>query len=174
MSRAGKAFELGGVVVPIHAGLGLNQRIESAGGSTSLRLSGGALIKQTAWSKLRVTLSGDGWSPPGLGALDYSATLVLKCGLPDSVSSASNVITLPASRRTDAGYLPFARAHLADGWQDTPVSITGNDATCTAVSGAIAYSVWYFPQLTVYADRPAVEFDGAGAAAAWELVCEEV
>jgi hypothetical protein len=168
----GKAFELGGVVVPMHAALGLQQRIESAGGSASFRLARGALIKQTVWDKLRVTLTGEGWCPVGLGGLDYSQSMTLKCGLPESITGGA-VVTLPAARRTDTGFLPFARAHTPTGWQQTAVSIAGNVATCTAVSGAVAYSVWYYPQLTVFANPPSVEFDGAGAAVAWEIVCEE-
>ena len=42
-----------------------------------------------------------------------------------------------------------------------------------AVSGAIAYQVWYWPQITVYAEPPAQDFDQASAQASWELVCEE-
>lgn len=175
MSRAGKAFALGAVVVPIHAALALRQRIEPVQAASLLRLGQGAGIKQTAWSgKRRITLSADGWCPPGLSGLDYAAPLLLRCGLPDAVSSTSATITLPATRRTDAGYLPFARAHLPGGWQDTAVSMAGHVATCTAVTGAVGYTVWYYPELSVYADPPAVEFDGAGAAVAWELVAEEV
>lgn len=173
MSRAGKAFEIGGIVVPIHAALDLQQRIEPVGGTSMLRLGLGAAVKQTVWRKHRVTLSASGWCPPGLGALDWDSPLTLKCGLPESMTTATTSATLPAGRRTDAGYEPFARAHTAQGWQDTTVSIVGNAATITAVSGAVAYQVWYWPQLSVYAEPPAQDFDQSTAQASWELVCEE-
>lgn len=174
MSRAGKAFELGGLVVPIHAALDLSQQIEPVGGSVTRRLGAGALIKQTTWRKRRITLSGSGWCPIGLDALNWDAQLTLKCGLPESITSNTTTITLPAGRRTDAGYEPFARAHLAGEWRDTPVSIAGNTATVTAVAGAIAYQVWYWPVVTVHAEPPATSFEQSTAQASWELVCEEV
>ena len=92
MSRSGKAFELGGIVVPIHAALDLQQRIEPIGGSTPLRLGLGALVKQTTWGKRRVTLSASGWCPPGLDSLAWDTPLTLKCGLPESITTAALVI----------------------------------------------------------------------------------
>lgn len=173
MSRSGKAFELGGIVVPIHAALDLQQRIEPIGGSTLLRLGQGAAVKQTTWRKRRVTLSASGWCPPGLDALNWDSPLTLKCGLPESITTATASATLPAARRTDAGYEPFARAHLANEWRDTPCSMAGNIATITAVSGVVAYQVWYWPQMTVYAEPPVNTFDQATGQARWELICEE-
>ena len=173
MSRAGKAFELGGIVVPIHAALDLQQRIEPIGGTSLLRLGLGAAVKQTAWRKRRVTLSASGWCPPGMGALNWDSSMTLKCGLPESITTGSTSTTLPAGRRTDAGYEPFARAHLANEWRDTPCSLAGNVATITAVSGAVAYQVWYWPQMTVYAEPPIETFDQATGQASWELVAEE-
>lgn len=174
MSRAGKAFELGAVVVPIIAALDLQQQIETIGGSASLRLGQGALIKQTAWRRVRITLSGSGWCPLGLGNLDWEAQHVLKCGLPDSITTATPSIALPAARRTDAGYLPFARAHTPGGWRDTSVAIAGDVATITPVPGAQMYQVWYYPQITCMVEPPPRDFDRGANRAAWELVCEEV
>lgn len=174
MSRSGKAFELGGIVVPIHAALDLQQQIEPIGGSALLRLGQGTAIKQATWRKRRITLSASGWCPPGLGALNWNSPLTLKCGLPESITTATTSATLPAGRRTDAGYEPFARAHTAQGWRDTPLALAGNAATITAVSGAVAYQVWYWPELSVYAEPPVQTFDQASAQASWDLVCEEI
>lgn len=173
MSRAGKAFELGGIVVPIHSALDLQQSVEPIGGASLLRLGQGAAVKQTTWRKRRVTLSASGWCPPGLDALNWDSPLTLKCGLPESITTATTAATLPAGRRSDAGYEPFARAHLAGEWRDTPVVIAGNAATITAVSGAIAYQVWYWPVFVVYVEPPVTSFDQGSAQASWELVCEE-
>ena len=174
MSRSGKSFELGGVVVPLTAALGLNQSIGQAGGRSRLRFANGAQIAQQAWSKLRISLSGDGWVPLGLDGLNYQATMTFKSGVPHALRSNSGVVTLPAGRRTDAGYLPFARAHLPSGQdQTTAVSLAGNVATCAAVTGALSYTVSYYPEITVWADPPDQQFDRAGAAASWELTLEE-
>ena len=167
------AFELGAVKVPMTAALGLQQQCAPIGGNTVLRLGNGAAVKQTTWRKQRITLTGDGWVPPGLGGLDYDGQLLLKCGLPEAIASTIVTVTLPAARRTDAGYLPFARAHLPGRDVETAVSMAGNVATVTAVTGAQAYTVWYYPQLTVICEPPQTTFDGAGAAVAWELVAEE-
>lgn len=178
MSAAGKSFELGGIVVPITAALGLQQSISVVqGGQSTMRTMNGSVIRQTQWRKISVSLSGDGWSPPGLSALDYNsaAGLTLKCGLPRAIRSNSASITLPTARRTDTGYEPFARAHKADGTEvETSISIASHTATLGAVSGAVSYAVWYFPQLTVIATPPEESFEAGGATASWQLQAEEV
>lgn len=173
MSRVGKSFELGGVLVPLTVALNLNQSIARVGGRSSLRFANGTSLRQQAWQKLRVTLSGDGWVPLGLDSLNFEATMQFRAGVPHALRANGNVITLPVARRTDAGYLPFARAHTADGDVATPVALDGNVATCTVVSGALSYTVSYYPQLTVWADPPEQQFDRAGASASWELLLEE-
>lgn len=173
--NAGRAFELGGVIVPMTAALDLQQQITVTGGASVRRMMNGAAIKQTQWQKLAVTLSGNGWCPLGLDALDYSGPLTLKCGLPRAIRSQSTSIALPVSRRTDAGYEPFARAYLADGREvEAAVSIAAHVATVTAVSGAVSYAVWYFPQLTVIASPPDESFDQAGGECSWSISAEEL
>lgn len=172
--NAGRAFELGGVVVPMTAALDLQQQITVTGGASMRRMMNGAAIKQTQWQKLAVTLSGNGWCPLGLDALDYSGPLTLKCGLPRAIRSQSTSIALPVARRTDTGYEPFARAHLADGREvETAVSIAAHVATVSAVAGAVGYAVWYFPQLTVIASPPDESFDQGGAECSWSISAEE-
>lgn len=173
MSSAGKAFELGGIVMPLDAAFRVSQQVERAGGRSALRFANGASLRQQAWRKLRVVISGDGWSPLGLDALDFESTMTFKSCAPLAIRSNSNVITLPATRRTDAGYLPYAWAHLPNGPASTAVSISTNVATCVSIADAISYSVSYFPQLTVWADPPSQQFDVAGAASSWELILEE-
>ncbi|MDO9596738.1 MAG: hypothetical protein Q7J47_03360 [Azoarcus sp.] len=174
MSRDGKAFQLGAVVVPIGAAMSLTQRIETFGGRNRLRFSNGAGLNQVAWQKQRITLSGTGWCPLGLGALNYAAPLTLKCGKPVSLTAASNILTLPTTRRTDAGYLPYAWAHLPDGPVNTPVVLAGHVATCTPVAGAVAYSVMYYPEISALCDPPAETVEAGGAVVSWELTAEEV
>lgn len=174
MSRAGKSFELGGIIVPLTAALGLSQSIAMVGGRASLRFANGASLRQQAWRRMSVVLSGDGWVPLGLDGLDFEATMTFKAGVPHALRTNNGVVTLPAARRTDTGYLPFARAHLPGGSDvATPVSLVGNVATCTTVTGAISYTVSYYPQLTVWADPPEQQFDRANASANWSLNLEE-
>ena len=127
-------------------------------------------------------LTGAGWWPSGLESLDYDDPLTLLCGGPFTILSASNVIALPAARRTDAGYTPvgYARksgAGAAVGGGElvpTPLSIATDAATLTPVSGATGYQVAYWPALTVIATPPTFEADLPGAAHRWTLTAEEV
>ncbi|TVO53859.1 hypothetical protein [Denitromonas halophila] len=175
MSDAGKSFELGGIVVPFRAALGYEQQIEPIGASSLRRTINGSAIKQTAWAgKLRVTLSGDGWSPLGLDDLDYALPMTLKCHMPIARRSQSPAITLPTTRRSDAGYAPFARASLAGGAEvETAVSLVGDVATCTAVGGAISYAVWYWPQLVGFAEPPTTTGSAGPGEFGWQIVFEE-
>lgn len=173
MSRSGKAFELGGLVVPITAALSLDQAISSVGGRSALRFANGSSLRQQVWQKLRVSLNGQGWVPLGLDALDFEATMTFKAGVPHALRSNGAVVTLPSARREDSGYAPFARAHLPDGEVAAPVSLVGNVATCDAVAGAISYTVSYYPQLTVWADPPEQQFNRASASASWTIILEQ-
>lgn len=173
MSRVGRSFELGGVVVPITAALSLSQSVTLLGGRSRLRFANGASLAQQAWAKLGISLTGEGWVPLGLDALDFESTMTFKAGLPRALRANAGVVTLPAGRRSDAGYEPFARAHLPDGDVATTVALVGNVATCAAVTGAISYTVSYYPQLTVWADPPEQGMDRAQAVATWSLNLEE-
>lgn len=166
---------LGGVSVPLIAALDLSQSYEPIGGVSTLRTLNGTAVRRQHWQKLRTSISGGGWIPAGLQALDYSGALSLSCIAPRSVHSANVNATLPAARRSDAGYLPYAHAVLADGQLvDTAVSLVGNAATATAVTGAAAYLFHYYPVLSVLADPPAEEFDRSAGSFTWSLSAEEV
>lgn len=175
MSADGKMFELGGRVVPLWAAHDYDQQSEILGSSSTRRTINASAVRQTVWrGKARITLSGSGWTPMGLADLDYSQSMVLKCGMPEAVSSSVAAITLPTTRRTDAGYEPYGRAHLPSGDVDTPVALVGDVATCTAVTGAFGYSVCYWPQYTVYADEPVRTGNAQSGEFGWQIVCEEV
>lgn len=82
---------------------------------------------------------------------------------------------MPAARRIDSGFTPFATALLAGGRAlSTPVTLAGNVATCDAVSGAVAYLVNYYPAPTVWMLRPNESGSQADASYRWELSAEEV
>lgn len=54
-----------------------------------LTLSDGSVVIQTRWTRATYTLSGAGWTPPGLLALDRSATHTLV--YPDPAAPGSSV-----------------------------------------------------------------------------------
>lgn len=174
-------FELGGLRVPVESIGSFAQSYEPLGGVARLRLMSGAAVQQVHWRKTRTVLSGEGWWPLGLDGLDYDNTLTLKCAAARAIVSASNIIVLPAARRTDAGYTPAGHAVVPGGGTrvgggdlvPTALALAGDTATLTVVAGASAYHVAWWPQLTVYADPPTVEQDVAGAAVRWTLTAEE-
>ena len=173
MSRRQPDLTIDGLRLPLPVAGEIRQSYESFGGFTVLRLGQGAAVHQEAWRKTRTTLSASGLIPPGLAAVDWTASHTLGCVAPRSIQSASNVITLPAARRVDAA--PYGFALDAVGLlRPVGVSVAGNAATLAVWPGAVSYQVLYYPLLTVRAPAGVrAEYDAAGAAAGWEMVCEE-
>lgn len=170
-----RTFELGGVVVPVHAAGDVQIGFDDIGGYTwpPLRMLNGAARVQQHWRKLRVSVSGAGIVPAAFAGLDWTAQHTLKSPASRAIHGTSNVIAVPAARRTDSGYTPFGFAVVGGLYQATPLVMAGHVATLTVVAGASAYGVLYWPQLSVYAS-----FSHAASAASarhsWQIEAEEV
>lgn len=171
-----KTILIGSVEIPIRSALDCETSYEWLGGETILRTIGGAGIKQETWRRLRVTISGSGWIPPGLEGIDTSTQQVVACIVPVAATcDGSRQATLPTTRRADSGYTPWALALLPDASAvETPVSFAGDVGTADAVAGAIGYQILYFPKITAWVSRPGSSGDHAQAAYRWELICEQV
>lgn len=170
-------FQVGSFILPLAAGIDLQQTYEQLGGQGILRAVSGRGIKQRTFSKLRVKTSGNGWMPSGLEDIDQDAQHVMKCVSPRRrlANFTTRQATLPAGRRSDAGFAPFAVAELAGGrLVDCAVTIAGDVATAAAVSGAVAYHINYYPQLTVWTLSPTTSGNVGDASYGWELIAEEV
>lgn len=167
-------FILGGVEVAFDAAHQISQTYEALGGRALLRLADGSAVKQQAWGlKWRTVITGQGRLPEGLSGLDYTASMDLYCMAPLSIWHASATgLTLPAARRTD--WVPHGYAVVAGRHVRTPISLSTNAVTFTAVAGAAGYVCAYYPKLTVYADPPRLTFAGRGPVAGWELIAEEI
>ena len=172
MSNFPLYFELGGISVPIEANIEFDLDYEPLTAETwpPIRMMDGTGVKQVAWSgKLKTKLTGSGWMQSGLDGLDYSAPMLLKCASPRGISNASNVITIPAARRSDPGFVPVGYA-IVDGRRvDSPVSIVGNVATVTVVASASGYCVQYFPEITVFAQAPVTQGNMADGDFRWSI-----
>ena len=167
-------FELGGVSVALHANLEFRQQYRPVVSANTRRMMDGSLNKQSNWTRVGTSLSARGWVPHGLDGLDYSSPLLMKCGAPRAITSASNILTIPAERRADAGYEPQAYA-IKNGEQiETSIGIATNTATLGIVVGAEFYQVVYFPEITVYADPPAQDLDVHAAEYGWTLRAEQI
>jgi hypothetical protein len=170
-------LQIGSFVLPVAAGLELQQNYEQIGGQGILRAVSGRGIKQRTFSKLRVRTSGSGWMPSGLEEIDEDAQHVMKCIAPRRMRAnfTTRQATLPAGRRSDSGFTPFAFAELSGGrLVDCAVSLAGDVATAAAVSGAVAYHIHYYPQLTVFILSPTTSGNAGDASYSWELIAEEV
>jgi hypothetical protein len=167
---------IGGLAVPVYASTEIAQTYVPVRGATSRRTAAGGNILRVGWDgKLRTIISGSGLIPAGLQTLDYSAALTLSCIQHRAVNSATNTITIPAARRTDAGSTPYGRALVGDVWVPTAVTgIVSNVATLTAVSGATQYQCVYFPELSVHAEPPTEDKPRHGPVFGWTLEAEEV
>ena len=165
-----KFFELGGVQIPLEANINFKQTYADVQKKIIHRMMDGTAKPQGTFSKLKTALSGSGYSGHGLDGLDYSGALTLKCAEPRSIGSASNVIIIPAERRSDAGYEPMGVAIVNNRRVFTGIaSVSGDQYTVETRAGATAYQVAYYPQLNVIAHRP--ESNGG---LSWRIEAEEV
>lgn len=169
-------LKLGSLVIPLRAGLDIEQTYTLIGGETTLRTIDGTGIKQETWKKLRTTISGSGWLPAGISALDTTASMAVACITPQGiVADASRQAILPAARRSDAGHTPWAFALLPHGeLANTPMTLVGNLATADAYAGAEGYLIQYYPQPTCWVQRPVESGNRADATYRWEITAEEV
>lgn len=172
-----KLLKIGSIEIPQHACLDLDQTFERIGSNAPpLRTANGTGIQQIVWTKLRTVISGGGWSPPGLDAIDYTQQQTIACIVPRSVNADINrEAILPAARRADTGYLPFGWAFMPDGQrQETAAVMIGNTATLDAVTNAIGYQAAYYPLITCWLQRPTESATRSDASYRWELIAEEV
>jgi len=172
-----------GVTVPVFASTTISQTYDKQSATYRSRMRSGTLKQRKVWpsggAKLITTITGSGMIPPGIGEdglVDYDNSFVLSCVGHRAITSTSNVIALPAARRSDSGSEPYARVRVAgtDKWVPTAVSVVGNTATLTTVTGAAQYQCLYFPEITVFADPPTEEKPRHGPEFSWTLVAEEI
>ncbi len=168
-------LQIGAIIIPMRAGLDLEQSYEPIGGYTVQRTLNGTGIPQRTWRRTRITISGGGWLPAGLETIDTTVSQAVACIVPRAmVADASRQATLPASRRADSGHTPWAFAILPSGdVVNTPVDLAGNLATADAVAGAVAYHIQYFPLITCWIHPPVESGSRGDASYRWELVAEE-
>lgn len=167
-------LEIDGVPVPAEAMGRLQVDYEDLEARQDRRTAGGAFNRRVAWTgKLRATISGEGFCPPGLDGIDSATTYSVAFPKQREITSASNVITLPAARRSGGLYDPVAFAIVDGMLVPTAVSVVTDTATCTVVSGATAYRVDYYPQITAYLAPGIQQLDAEQRKHRWQLVVEE-
>jgi hypothetical protein len=173
-----RQLDIGGIVVPLHATFDLQQTYQDLRARSVLRTGSGGAIVREAWSgKLATDIKGEGTLPAGLQTLNYAAAMTIKCVAPRALTQSSNVfVGVTANRRSDTDAVPYGRALVGTDWQLTTVTWgTGGDinkATLTTVSGATAYQLVYYPQISAICDPPTEEWDWQSNCS-WSLHAEE-
>lgn len=163
---------IGGISISPPAGFDLRQTLDPVEAKTILRTLNGTGILQYRWKKLRSTITGSGWLPDGLDAVDADNAVAVSCIEPLSVASASNIITIPRAFRPDLPYAPQGAAIVDGQLMRTPVSLAAAVATLTAVSGATQYHVVYYPVITGFVTIRR-QFDDANQVCGWTIEIEE-
>lgn len=131
-----------------------------------VRTMDGTAKAQTVFLKIETAISGSGWMLTGWEGLDFSSSVTLSCCEAVTIGSASNVIPIPANRRTDIAVRGFA---IVDGVRvSTPVNIVTNTATLTPVASATHYIIGYYPEFSAF-----VEITQNGRQS-WTLTAKEV
>lgn len=165
-------LKLDSILFPDEAAFGIQQSIEPLLARTLRRSMNGTLKIQSRWQKLRSAVSGSGWLPLGLDAIDLSVNHAMHCIKALSVSAAGNVITIPRAFRLDAPYAPQGAAVVNGEVLSTPVSLLGSVATLTPIVGASQYQVLYYPIITgAVVISSSVDVDNQ--VEAWTLEIEE-
>lgn len=171
-----KTLILGGLSLPFEAHLDLSQDYEEEIDKRITRHSDGSARQTVNWrGKIKTRISGSGWYPPGFDALDYETSMEMSCIAAKAVVSQDRIITIPAARRGDAGFEPYAIANVAGGRIDAAITGTaGNVVTIAAVPDAQFYTVFYYPKITVFTALPTQHHDAINDKYTWELEAREV
>lgn len=165
---------IGGISVSQDARITINQTYSTISAISNRRLADGSLVSRNAWSgKLATEITCTGYIPSGLQTLDYTAAMTISCIAPKAVSKATNAITIPTARRTDAGSLPYGRALVNGKWQDASSSLVSDVLTITDPGGATQFQAVYFPEFSAIVAEPQ---DGLaiGSGFSWSLTAEQV
>jgi len=168
-----RTLVIGGIEIPIRASEQLSQEYEPVQSRSRLRMSDGTLIQQTAWSgKLSTSIRASGISPAGLEGLDYDSPITIKCIKERVIASASNVIDVPAARRSDYGV--EGRAVVGNKLVSTAVTMSTDEATLTTVAGATSYQAIYWPEISCWCDPPSESGQVRQANHTWDFEGQQV
>lgn len=128
--------------INVEEGLNLSCQLEYIGGFSTIRTLNGGAVKTTNWVKKKITITASGGYGHTLGDLDYTRTIEVSWGAPETTVVSSLSATLPA-HRTDLGYTPVYYV-LTNGRR---VRYNGSNA-------ASSYIVEYFPVYTAHFSPP--------------------
>lgn len=148
-------LEIDSLVVAVEALVRFDQFYQGQRGESFRRTADGTGYQRSTWkAKLGTEINAEGWAPSLFDTLVPGQTYTLKCAVPRTVAGATNLITVPPTRRSGTGYDPYGYAVVDGKLVETGFdNITGDDFTLTPVAGAQSYQVNYFPQIVVAITR---------------------
>lgn len=165
MSLALVLPQLDGVELSIAAAEGLSQTYAKTKKSFRRMMSGAGKAQQNYTPKISTTITGKGWMLPGWEGLDLSSSLVLSCSEAETLAKVTNVIDIPAARRSDVALRCFA--YINGVWQPATFSTNVDQITVTLNASATQYMVGYYPEFSA-----TIEIDQDGRQG-WTLTAEE-
>ncbi len=158
--------KLDGIELSKAAASGLSQSYNRTRKSVRRMMDGSAKAQQNYSPKISTTINGSGWMTTGWEGVDFTSSLTLSCCEAVTIADASNVITIPAARRSDVALRCFA--YVSGEWQVAAFGTATNVITVTVAGGATAYMVGYYPEFSAF-----IEMDQTGRQG-WSLTAEEV
>lgn len=167
---------LGNIHIPTEALDGFSQGYYPLHRTNMVRMADGTVDVRKLWlaDKLQTRISAHGWVPPGFGSLSRGDQVLVSCAMPTSHQSATNEVTLPANRRSDADFTPVGFAIVDGDMVETTVDdITDNVATLGTVAGADAYVAHIWPEFTAVVTEKTEVGDAASSGVAWDITLEQ-
>ena len=140
-------FRIGGIPVELPQAANLSVDMPAPqGGYTDIRLGSGMPRRKVRWTRLKATVSFDGYLPAGLSDLDWTVPQTVQLPVPRSVYHTTNEATLPSKRRTDC---PPEAVAWVDGFpRPTPVTMGGDNAVASPFSNATGYTFSWWPEFS--------------------------
>lgn len=139
---------IAGIEIPLTSMLDYDEQISPvSGGSHTRRTGAGAAKKITWWRRWSVRLSGGGWIPAPLAAIDFTGPVVIDLALPIALATGQAI--------------PAGMASRPDPW--------GVVARPDGVGGEVRF---LYPRLTVVTAGPQL-VNGHSASPSWTLECEQ-
>jgi hypothetical protein len=131
------------------------------------RMMDGSLEAQQNYApKISSRISGKGWIASGWDGLDLSSARVLSSSEAATIASLTNVIDIPADRRSDVPLRAFA--YVNGVYIPVGFSTSVNEVTVSLTTGATQYMVGWYPEFSAF-----IEIDLTGRQG-WTLTAEEV
>lgn len=161
---------INGIELPIRVGI-VTQSYEPITGSVKMRMHSGRGVKQTHFTKLATSISGSGWMPNGLAAIDVSQPVDMWCIGPRAVFTTALSLTISGQIRPDDA--PWVLAKINDELVEIPSTTVGNLVTTAGHPDATQYAYYWRPRMTLLLDPISQDLDLSTGTYSCQITGEE-